>query len=141
MGRGRHLPSKCWDQDLSISLGMPVPIEGMLRKLGVALPSLPVPFQVPQLHFYLPGGQASCRVYGLSCAVTLSWMPSSLYTQDHAHTSTLSRSPRERRQESPVVQTDSTASHQLDSPLTAARLGQTCLSPSASQTWYRVNAL
>lgn len=95
---------------------------------------------VPQLHFCLPGARLAAG-FDLSCAVTLSWMPSSLYARRQAHTSTLSGSPWERRQESPVVQTDSTASS-LDSPHHHRQAGADMLGlPLPPQTWYRVDAL
>lgn len=61
---GRHLPSKRWDRDLSISLGMPCayPQESMLRReWGVALPSPPMPLG-PTTPLLPAWGQASCRV-------------------------------------------------------------------------------
>lgn len=64
------------------------------REWGGGPPLLPVPIG-PTTPFYLPGARLAAG-FDLSCAVTLSWMPSSLYTHRHAHTShTLSGSPGE----------------------------------------------
>lgn len=91
---GRHLPSKCWDRDLAVSLGMPgaYPQNSVLRReWGWPSPPCLCPW-VPQLHFHLPGARLAAG-FDLSSAATPSWMPSSLYTHRHAHTSTLSGSP------------------------------------------------
>ena len=138
---GRHLPSKCWDRDLEISLGMPgaYPQNSMLRRQwGWPSPPCLCPC-VPQLHFHLPGARLTSGS-DLSSAATPAWMPSSLYTHRHAHTSTLSGSPWERRQESPVAPQTPQPPH-WTAPTTTTRLGQTCSVSLPPQTWYRADAL